>query len=242
MSEVSTNLHSPRAYEDDFSDTSSFYGDSATKQRYQKKARQKSDHGRIQEWNVQVVAAKAMQREHQSLVTKKRKNNDGSENNLKRRRLNEGQDTARPVNQLSTVQRQHNIHEGNPAALQLGESVDDFLKRLVPSSGATGEPWIWCANFSAEHGEASDLASYRQIGTGLLDQYSAKRNELESIQPAKTAGIITRMLGPYRDKLREDIIQTGKIAPNGYWMCSSVVFVLLLTDLAARRYNVIAGK
>ncbi len=120
-------------------------------------------------------------------------------------------------------QQLYNRQEGRPEARQLSETVAEFLKRLPPATtdpGAIG-PWIWVENphTPAEDRKNPDLARLGREGESLLQAYLAKRQKVESENQGKAKGVITRKLGPNRQKLKADIAQlaldtectTGKV-------------------------------
>ena len=116
----------------------------------------------------------------------------------------------------------HNPYEGNPAALQLSETIQDFHERLKPSSIDCRYLWIWCANFRTSFRESDeDIAGFRQTGTRLLEAFQDKRRALEtSFDPPKTIAVITRMLSAARRQLEQDILRTARKHKviTGKWM------------------------
>lgn len=176
-----------------------------------------NDYWRVHEWNIQVT----VMRENKSKSSKRKRDHRLSlsdEPDLKKRRSS--------VQLLSHSKEMsdelYNPYEGYPTALQIGESVDNFLRRLRPSASQADQPWIWCANFKTTYRDTDcRLAEFKQIGTDLLEQYTQKRKLLEeSFDPPKHPGSITRMLRPDREQLQSDILQTAKQCgvTTGKWM------------------------
>ncbi|OAP58886.1 hypothetical protein AYL99_06183 [Fonsecaea erecta] len=128
------------------------------------------------------------------------------------------------------ARKPQNYYEGVSSAKQLSESVADFLARLPPStttSVAAGGPWIWIANpdpgrrtsSDPEFG-AGDVATFRQLGTRLLERYRSRKDAVEAQHPGKPAGTITRMLRPDRIKLESDVkeLAAAQRVTAGKWM------------------------
>ncbi|KAI1619882.1 hypothetical protein EDD37DRAFT_613585 [Exophiala viscosa] len=126
-----------------------------------------------------------------------------------------------------------NFYEGQKSAKQLSESLSEFLERLPPSTTpfSTCGPWIWIANpYPPEEKNAAgkivtdpegrDIASFRQLGTRLLENYMARKEELEAQNPDKQPGSITRMLRPDRVRLESSIRELArqKNVTCGKWM------------------------
>lgn len=203
-------------------------GDAALKKQYDDEAKQDKvdEYWRVHDWNVQVLAARAIKKDpaRWASTKNKRKREGDTENEAlpsKKSKVESGE-SLQPEESTSppVLKKPYNPYEGQAHALQLKESVDDFLKRLRPSSCEIDESWIWCANSQARDRSADgDIATYKQIGTRLLDDYLAKRQKLESsFKPPKHHGVITRMMGAERKNLEEDILR------------------------AARRYRIFCGK
>ena len=102
-------------------------------------------------------------------------------------RTNSNQVTAPQTNP-----RLYNPYEGDPNALQIGESVEDFLHHLPPSTtyAANLGPWLWAANFfSASRPLDTNPIPYIRIGNDLLTAHSTalKMQELEMPHHTKAA-------------------------------------------------------
>ena len=167
------------ALEHDFSDDSSFYGkcfqpkakyakksgQQTTKQQYQQKIPELDvdDYWRVHNWNLQVVFA----REKPKIGNRKRENCDYTEEPKAKKSKQSGSRSAKsPLPPLAT--EPFNPYKDVPTALQIDESIDDFLHRLKPSAAKTLHPWIWCANFHAGSRETDpQLPEFKQIGTPI---------------------------------------------------------------------------
>lgn len=199
------------------------------KQRYESRARKfdTDAYWRIHHWNIQVIAFKEFANNSQEwkVECKKRKHDGATHEGIKSGPKIKKSKIVDEVsaNQALVLQSEpYNPYEGNPTALKVGESLDDFAARLKPSSADTTQPWIWCANFNTSHQPViENLAVFRQVGTNLLEKFMLKRQNLEaSFDPPKPAGTITRMLLADRDQLEYDILhaaqQNGIV--SGKWL------------------------
>lgn len=108
-----------------------------------------------------------------------------------------------------------NPYEGHSyMARQLSETIPDFVKRMPPLTSSGDGSWIWIAN-PVVKGKGNgnnngkdrfDLANFQDLGVQLLENFDAKRTQIESENVGKVQSTITRKLGPHRDKLKEDIL------------------------------------
>lgn len=192
-------------------------GDKTLKQKYKEEvsAIDTEDYWHIHDWNLQVIAARAVERypEEWWINSKKRKRVDqGHDHATKRIKTEDEGSKSQELPLRPLPSNPYNPYEGQPSALQLKESVDEFLTRLKPSSADTKHLWIWCANFQAEYRPANEnLPVFKQVGTKLLENFAAKRHKLEtSFDPPKSAASITRMMGPDRKNVEEDIMLAAK--------------------------------
>ncbi|KIW11162.1 hypothetical protein PV08_10462 [Exophiala spinifera] len=126
----------------------------------------------------------------------------------------------------------YNFYEGIDLAKQLSESLADFLHRLQPSQTSSSRGrWIYIANpypplKMASSGklvtdaEARDVATFRQVGTRLLDDFLSAKERVESQNPGKAAATITRMLRPDREHLESGIRELARESniTTGKWM------------------------
>lgn len=202
-------------------------GDETSKQKYEEKVTviDTTDYWHIHDWNVQVIAARAVERYPAQWPwnCKKRKREQPDEESAAKKMEIESVDSKSQALSLRPLpSKPYNPYEGNSNALQLSDSVDDFLQRLKPSCADTDKAWIWCANFQAGHRPAGEnIAVFKQVGSRLLEDFAAKRQELESsFDPPKAPGVITRMMGPNRRNLEEDIMRSAKRneVSCGKWM------------------------
>jgi hypothetical protein len=114
------------------------------------------------------------------------------------------------------VEELKNPYEGDPAARQLNESVDEFLKRMPVLNHPFVGPWLWIANFFSrgqtfdENHNSSNVPGFIKKGQILLQEYLDKRSQLEREFPNLAAGSITRRLGPDREKLKDNLLQVAK--------------------------------
>ncbi|KIW69627.1 hypothetical protein PV04_05495 [Phialophora macrospora] len=126
--------------------------------------------------------------------------------------------------------KQQNYYEGHPSAKQLDESVSDFLARLPPSTTTAAhaqDHWIWICNPSpralstgTRTRAPEDLATFKQLGTRLLEGFLARKTDLETANPGKQPGAITRMLRSDRTTLESslrDLAQSHGVT-SGKWM------------------------
>ncbi len=125
-----------------------------------------------------------------------------------------------------------NYYEGKELAKQLSESFPDFLERLPPSTTTTARGlWIWIANpypslkrnsagKRVTDPESSDIATFRQLGSRLLEAFSSRKEEVEAQNPSKAPGTITRILRPDRMRLESAIrdLAREKNVTCGKWM------------------------
>lgn len=122
-----------------------------------------------------------------------------------------------------------NHYEGLNSAKQLSESLSQFLDRLPPSITKISDagPWIWIANPSPRDRHSSDpesgdgnIGTFKQLGLRLLEGYMSHKQDVETQNPGKAAGSITRMLRNERVKLEMDIRDLAKTqgVTAGKWM------------------------
>ncbi|KAI9891640.1 MAG: hypothetical protein M1814_002574 [Vezdaea aestivalis] len=121
------------------------------------------------------------------------------------------------------VARLFNLLEGNMAAKQLGESVDEFLDRLPPltSQEATVGPWIWVANpHTSERLLDHDYTGLKEEGGLLLSELKEEKSKLEAMMKGKTKGTITKAYNPIKKQYEERILQLAqdKNITSGKWM------------------------
>jgi hypothetical protein len=140
--------------------------------------------------------------------------------------LTAGTASSPPADEQQQQPRPQNYYEGQPSAKQLDESVSDFLARLPPSTTTAAhaqDHWIWICNpYPHTHGTRApeDLATFKQLGTRLLEGFLARKTDLETSNRGKQPGVITRMLRPDRLELESslrDLAQAHGVI-SGKWM------------------------
>ncbi|KEF62307.1 uncharacterized protein A1O9_00279 [Exophiala aquamarina CBS 119918] len=131
---------------------------------------------------------------------------------------------ADEVPKPSEQQKPVNYYEGLPTAKQLSESMNDFLERVPPSTTPRSQgPWIWVANPYPSKGnqpDSGDIGAFKQTGFNLLEEYLARKEEVETKNPGKSPATITRILRPERMKLERAIfvLAKDKHVMDGKWM------------------------
>ena len=115
-----------------------------------------------------------------------------------------------------------NPYEGYKMAKQLDESIDVFLSRLPPSSISVAfGPWIWIANpHSRRRPLQQDITGFKAAGTELLEEYLARKTDVESRNPDRAPATITKLLKVSRERLKESIfsLAQSKGLMSGKWM------------------------
>lgn len=217
------------------------------KQRYEQKAREidVDEYWQVHEWNLQVIAARAVEkdparwptavdkgkrkREDDNSDGKHQKNQNVKENQLGKKRKLEtmtkttsSSTTNPPAIPPTNPSEPFNPYEGETNALQINEQLTTFLSRLKPSTTEISNPWIFCANFnSGQRPTAPDIAGFKQVGHRFLDKILQKREELEAkFDPPKAEGVITRMMAADRANLESEIMAAAKRhnLTSGKWM------------------------
>jgi Domain of unknown function (DUF1917) len=177
-----------------------------------------------------------------------REDNEFTNNDLaqlwdfQRRSINAITRVAKSTQKKPATNEFKNPYEGDPAARQLNESVDEFLKRMPVLNHTFVGPWLWITNFISggqtfdEDHNSSKVSGFIKKGQILLQEYHDKKALLEREFPNLTAGGITRRLGPEREKLKTDILQAAEsceVLVGKVWIFPST----RLTDVA----NVCSG-
>jgi hypothetical protein len=125
----------------------------------------------------------------------------------------------------------HNPYEGNSCARQLDETVDEFLKRLPPSSTRAKKlevPWIFIANpyrkaprvIRKEDGgedlagegppaEDSQWAEFLRVAGRLLDELLGVRNIIERKRDGQPKATITRAINIEKDRIVMSILKSA---------------------------------
>lgn len=116
----------------------------------------------------------------------------------------------------------NNRGEGQDDTRQLSESISEFLDRLPPATTPTSKigPWIWIWNPYFHERGSPDHAAFVKRGAAILDDLVAKRSQLESENPGKAKGAITRLCTPHQLVATQEIYeiarQTGVV--SGKWL------------------------
>ena len=130
------------------------------------------------------------------------------------------------INPQGHNEKPQNYYEGRASAKQLSESISDFLGRLKPSTttpSAIGDHWIWIYNSHPQDPrprQPEDVATFRQVGSRLLEKYLSRTADVEADNPNKPLGTITRLLRNDRLALESDLrdLAKDKGVTNGKWM------------------------
>lgn len=102
---------------------------------------------------------------------------------------------------------QFNPRQGCSDSWQLGEPVEDFVRRLPPltTSNLTCD-WIWAAN---PHRDPRDkpayprVADFRELGASLLSHSLQTRRDIQKNDIGTTKGAITRRLNEESKALQQ---------------------------------------
>ncbi|CAO2652229.1 Nn.00g005120.m01.CDS01 [Neocucurbitaria sp. VM-36] len=117
-----------------------------------------------------------------------------------------------------------NPRQGQSDSWQLGESVDDFVKRLHPlSTSALTYHWIWVEN---PHREAGDKSAYPRVddftsrGLDLLDQSIQNRQTIQAKGSQGARGTLTKLLNVESKSLQQRIadLAAENHVLSGKWM------------------------
>lgn len=116
----------------------------------------------------------------------------------------------------------NNRGKGVDNTRQLSESVSEFLDRLPPATTASSKigPWIWIWNPYFRETSDSDLESYLDRCTPMLDDLMARRAQLEAENPGKVKGAVTRLYNPHQLSVTDQIYSIAKQTRvlSGKWM------------------------
>ena len=114
-------------------------------------------------------------------------------------------------------QELYNPYETKFGARKLAETIPEFIKRMPPLTSLGDGAWIWIANPTPKgkgngpKGENTtfNLERFEELGRELTQQFDSDRVMIEKQNVGKVQSTITRKLGPHRDKLKEDILDTA---------------------------------
>ena len=104
------------------------------------------------------------------------------------------------------------------------ETVLEFLRRLPVADPATADagPWLWvrCPRELQDWNRTEDLEAFLDTAAPLLDALLEHRRKVDQQNPGKAVGTITRKMGPYRDQLEIDLLNTATkhSLTSGKWM------------------------
>ncbi|PSN64764.1 DUF1917-domain-containing protein [Corynespora cassiicola Philippines] len=117
-----------------------------------------------------------------------------------------------------------NFRDGQPYAWQIGESADDFVKRVPPlTTSAADTDWIWAENpIRASHGKSDspNLRQFKPRGLQLLEESLQKRSAIQKNSDAKSQATVTRALNQESLDLRQrlDDLAGETHVLSGKWM------------------------
>jgi hypothetical protein len=147
--------------------------------------------------------------------------------------LQSGKAAPAPIQDLNSIQRTQNLSELTRASPmdpesdsweQQHETILEFLRRLPvgdPDTARVG-PWLWvrCAKELQDWGPSRDLEAFLEAADPLLEGLLKQRRIVEQQNPGKAVGTITRKMGPYRDQLEIDLLNTATkhALTSGKWM------------------------
>ena len=129
-----------------------------------------------------------------------------------------------PVQQLELF----NIFEGDPHAWQLGESVDDFVKRVPPATtSALSCSWIWVSNpyrNPRDKSPGSRIADFTERGSELMSQSLHTRQDMQAKGRFGSKSTLARALNPdgkalqqrLSDLAKETNVTAGKVLGSGF--------------------------
>jgi hypothetical protein len=149
--------------------------------------------------------------------------------------LTEMADTEMPDADCQSAVILYNPYEGQVCARQLGETVEDFLRRLPPSTTPSittagpgaGVPWIYIANpflkrptIHSEYkqhelanegppDEKSDWAQYVVRGGNILAELTSIKNEIEKERAGQAKASITRTVNFQKETIVQKLLDTA---------------------------------
>jgi hypothetical protein len=120
----------------------------------------------------------------------------------------------KPEVKMASKQVPFNPIEHLANAKKLGETPSEFLRRVPPLTSQTEDGWIWVANPYAPRDKKPEDRNGKYIARmrQLLDEYTEKKMKLVEANPNLAPGIITRKLGPDRNRLKDEIYEGAKKA------------------------------
>jgi hypothetical protein len=102
-----------------------------------------------------------------------------------------------------------NFREGQSDAWQLGESVEDFIKRLPPyTTSMSTYPWIWAENpyrNPRDKSASPQIDYFTSRGMELLEESLQKRHDIQAEGAHGPRGMVTRLLNQESKALQQRI-------------------------------------
>ena len=223
--------------DDLWSEDSSFYGDAEIKARLEAEVASFNprEFWDVHEWNFQCIIAQEKARaETGTQGVKRKRESDGNGNgenanlDVKKPKIESPKSSLSDASAMTASpspaasKEPFNPYEDNDMAYQLFESLDDFFKRLRPSSTTIESGrWIWMANpYARRRHIYDDIGGFKQEGTRLLEEFMEKKQTVVDMNTGKPPGTVTRKLKPARDHLETEIVRVAR-AKNvtcGKWM------------------------
>jgi hypothetical protein len=107
----------------------------------------------------------------------------------------------------------YNPYEGHRSGRQLGETVEEFLQRLPPSTTPSvltagperGVPWIYIAN-EGPPDENSDWAQYVVRGGAILAELASIKTKIEQERFGQAKGSITKAFNLQKESIVQKLL------------------------------------
>ncbi|TVY83098.1 UPF0696 protein-like protein [Lachnellula suecica] len=151
--------------------------------------------------------------------------------------LTETADASLASGTIEKAATMYNPYEGSDCGRQLGESVDEFLQRLPPSTTTQDSdrtPWIFIANpyrkapkpgnenalAEGPPDDDSEWAKFVTIGNNLLQELVILRNQIEKEKPNSAKATVTRAVNVQRDVIVKQLLDYAidLHCTSGKWM------------------------
>ncbi|KAF2850243.1 DUF1917-domain-containing protein [Plenodomus tracheiphilus IPT5] len=117
-----------------------------------------------------------------------------------------------------------NFRQGSHDAWQLGETADDFVKRLPPDTTSISTcPWIWVENPRRNQQEKStcpQVDQFTESGMQLLEQSELNRHKIQANGAGVPQGMLTKQLIQESKDLQQRIadLAVAHGVLSGKWM------------------------
>lgn len=118
--------------------------------------------------------------------------------------------------------------KGVTGAWQQDESIESFLHQYPvddPNTRAAIDGWLWVGSpriprAHAKRTKTADIEKFRAQCSELFEAFDVQAARVESDNPGKAQGVITRKLSPYRERLESDLLSTAVKhgVTSGKWM------------------------